>query len=79
MEAMSYPFLRVCESDFIVIGMQDGEGMVFPVRMVSTLIAVSVTSSWFSWPRISRLRLFFAHWLRYAVGVYLLWPVRLRE
>lgn len=55
-----------CESDFLVLGLQVGEDYSTPIRVLSTLIAVSVTSAWFSRKRIARLRLFFAHWLRYA-------------
>lgn len=63
------PYTLSCESDFVVAGMQEGEAFVLPLRIASTLIAVSVSSAWCSWTKIKRLRLFFAHWLRYAVCV----------
>lgn len=52
-----------CVSDFLVLGLQDGEELVAPVRIAATFIAVTVTSAWFSVRRIKRLSLFFAHWL----------------
>lgn len=55
-----------CESDFIVAGLQKGEDYLTPVRIFSTLCAATVTSSWFSSTKIRRLKLFFAHWLRWV-------------
>lgn len=52
-----------CESDFIVLGLQDGERSAAAVRVVATFVSVSVTSAWFSVRKIKRLSLFFAHWL----------------
>lgn len=63
---MDPSFTLSCDSDFLVLGMQEGEALATPVRIFTTLIALSITSSWFSWDKIARLRLFFAHWLRCA-------------
>ena len=52
-----------CVSDFVVVGLQDGEELVAPVRIAATFIALTVTSAWFNLRRIHRLSLFFAHWL----------------
>ena len=52
-----------CVSDFVVVGLQDGEELVAPVRIAATFIALTVTSSWFSWRKVKRLSLLFAHWL----------------
>eukprot|EP00752_Nemacystus_decipiens_P002662 g2490.t1 len=50
-----------CGSD--ITGLFQGEELYAVVRIVTTLISLTVTSAWFSWERIRRLGLFFAHWL----------------
>ncbi|CAM9423955.1 unnamed protein product, partial [Hapterophycus canaliculatus] len=57
------PYFQTCESDFIVNGLQKGEDYITPLRILSTLFSCGITSAWFSWSKIKRLRLFFAHWL----------------
>ncbi|CAM9814346.1 unnamed protein product [Ectocarpus fasciculatus] len=52
-----------CETGFTAIGLQDGEDQLTPIRVLSTLVSVSVVSAWCSWTKIKRLSLFFAHWL----------------
>eukprot|EP00752_Nemacystus_decipiens_P002690 g2512.t1 len=44
-------------------GVYPGEEALTVVRVVTTLVSVTVTSAWFSWKKITRLSLFFAHWL----------------
>ncbi|CAM9229526.1 unnamed protein product [Scytosiphon promiscuus] len=55
--------LLSCVSDFPVAGLQRGEDYLTPIRIFSTFCAATVTASWFNRTKISRLRLFFAHWL----------------
>ncbi|CAN0544844.1 unnamed protein product [Ectocarpus sp. 12 AP-2014] len=55
-----------CETGFTAIGLQEGEGKITPIRVISTLVSVSVVSAWCSWTKVKRLSLFFAHWLRYG-------------
>ena len=52
-----------CDTDLIVVGLGEGEELMTVVRIVTTLISVSVVSAWFSWIKIKKLNLFFAHWL----------------
>lgn len=57
-------FVHSCPSDFLVIGMQAGEEGGTPIRVLSTLITVSIVSSWCNTRKIKALLLFFSHWLR---------------
>lgn len=59
---MSVPTTLICETDFPAIGIQPGEELATVMRIASTLTALTVASAW-SFKKISRLRLFFAHWL----------------
>lgn len=59
---MSAPTVLACETDFPVAGVVKGGELIVVVRTVSTLISLTVTSAW-TWRKISRLRLFFSHWL----------------
>ncbi|CAM9240864.1 unnamed protein product [Ectocarpus sp. 4 AP-2014] len=52
-----------CETGFKAIGLQEGEDNLTPIRVLSTLVSVSVVSAWCSWTKVKRLSLFFAHWL----------------
>lgn len=57
-------FSLKCDTGFIVVGIQDGEAACTPIRVISTLITVSVASAWFSRRKaIKKLLLFFGHWL----------------
>eukprot|EP00752_Nemacystus_decipiens_P002666 g2494.t1 len=40
-----------------------GEELISTVRIVTTLVSITVTSAWFSKEKIKKLSLFFAHWL----------------
>lgn len=53
----------MCGLDLVVLGLQSGEEIITPVRTAAALIAMTVTSAWFSSEKIKRLTLFFAHWL----------------
>lgn len=55
-------FTLTCDSDFIVAGLQRGEDLITVVRIAATIVTLTVTSAW-TWKKIGRLRLFFAHWL----------------
>lgn len=59
-------FTVECEGDFMVVGMKSGEVVGTIVRLVCTLVTVSITSSWFGGHKVKRLLLFFSHWLRSA-------------
>lgn len=52
-----------CDTDLAQLGLFEGEVLLAAVRIATTLISISVTSAWFSWEKIARLGLFFAHWL----------------
>ncbi len=53
-----------CRAGFIVVGLQDGEAVATPIRVICTLITISVGSAWISRRRsIKKLLLFFSHWL----------------
>eukprot|EP00903_Cladosiphon_okamuranus_P012715 g11887.t1 len=57
-------FSLKCETGFMVVGLQDGEAVCTPIRVVSTLITMSVASAWFSRRKsIKKLLLFFCHWV----------------
>lgn len=57
-------FSLKCDTGFVVVGLQDGEAVCTPIRVVSTLITISVASAWFSRRKaIKKLLLFFGHWL----------------
>lgn len=43
-------------------GLMKGEGLVVVARTFATVLTLTVTSAW-TWKKISRLRLFFSHWL----------------
>ncbi|CAM9119172.1 unnamed protein product [Ectocarpus sp. 6 AP-2014] len=64
---MASPYTLTCEAGFLVAGMQEGENYLTPIRVLSTLIAVSVVSAWCNRAKIKRLSLFFSHWLSGAV------------
>ncbi|CAM9508298.1 unnamed protein product [Ectocarpus fasciculatus] len=64
---MASPYTLTCETGFLVAGMQEGENYLTPIRVLSTLISVSVVSAWCSRAKIKRLSLFFSHWLSGAV------------
>ncbi|CAM9696298.1 unnamed protein product [Ectocarpus fasciculatus] len=55
--------ILTCETGFRAPGLQNGEAVQAPIRIVSTLISVTVVSAWCSLTKIKRLSLFFAHWL----------------
>ncbi|CAM9149866.1 unnamed protein product [Ectocarpus sp. 12 AP-2014] len=55
--------ILTCETDFVAGGMQPGENYSTPVRVLTTLFAVTVVSAWCNVSKIQRLSLFFAHWL----------------
>eukprot|EP00752_Nemacystus_decipiens_P008409 g7519.t1 len=55
--------MSTCESDLRSIGFFDGEKVLASVRIATTLVSITVTSAWFNWKKISRLSVFFAHWL----------------
>lgn len=57
-------FELVCVSDFVVIGFAPHEKGTYLVRLASTIITVSIVSSWCNKKNIVRLLLFFSHWLR---------------
>eukprot|EP00752_Nemacystus_decipiens_P002663 g2491.t1 len=52
-----------CGSDISGSGLFDGEELLLVVRVLTTVISLTVTSAWFSWEKITKLSLFFAHWL----------------
>lgn len=53
-----------CDTGFLVVGFQEGEAVCTPIRVVSTLITMSVASAWISRRMaIKKLLLFFSHWL----------------
>lgn len=57
-------FSLKCDAGFIVVGLQDGEAVATPVRVIATLVTISVASAWFSRRKsIKKLLLFFGHWL----------------
>eukprot|EP00752_Nemacystus_decipiens_P005588 g5057.t1 len=57
-------FSLKCDTGFVVVGLQDGEAVCTPIRVLSTLITISVASAWFSRRKaIKKLLLFFGHWL----------------
>ncbi|CAN0296803.1 unnamed protein product, partial [Ectocarpus sp. 4 AP-2014] len=62
---MELPNTLTCETGFSVVGMQEGENYLTPIRVLSTLVAVSVVSAWCNLAKIKRLSLFFSHWLRW--------------
>eukprot|EP00903_Cladosiphon_okamuranus_P006468 g6328.t1 len=47
-----------CAADLV-----QGKAALATVRRVTTLISITVTSAWFSWMKVKKLSLFFAHWL----------------
>ncbi|CAN0058933.1 unnamed protein product [Ectocarpus sp. 6 AP-2014] len=55
--------ILTCETGFRAPGLQNGEAVQAPIRILSTLISVTIVSAWCSWRKISRLSLFFSHWL----------------
>ncbi|CAM9635855.1 unnamed protein product [Ectocarpus sp. 8 AP-2014] len=59
-------FTLKCETDgILVIGLQDGEALMTPVRLFCSLVTVSVASAWFRRRKsIKKLLMFFSHWLR---------------
>lgn len=57
---------QTCEGGFLAVGIQPGEAPGTLIRVLSTLITVSITSAWFNYRKITRLLLFFSHWLRYV-------------
>lgn len=58
-------FSLKCDAGFFVVGLQEGEAVCTPIRVISTLITMSVASAWFSRRKsIKKLLLFFSHWLR---------------
>lgn len=60
-------FTLKCEAGFFVLGLREGEAVCTPVRVVATLVTMSVASAWFSGRKsIKKLLLFFSHWLRYT-------------
>lgn len=63
---MAASFSLSCQTDFIAIGLQQGEDISTAIRIAATLISLSISSAWCRWTKIRRLSLFFAHWLRYA-------------
>lgn len=63
-------YTLTCEGGFLVVGMQAGEASGTAIRTVCTLITVSITSAWFKYRKVSRLLLFFSHWLRYVSYIY---------
>ncbi|CAM9379811.1 unnamed protein product [Ectocarpus fasciculatus] len=57
-------FTLKCETGILVIGLQDGEALWTPVRILCTLVTVSVASAWMSRRKsIKKLLIFFSHWL----------------
>ncbi|CAN0049687.1 unnamed protein product [Ectocarpus sp. 13 AM-2016] len=57
-------FSLKCNAGFFVVGLQEGEAVCTPIRVISTLITMSVASAWFSRRKsIKKLLLFFSHWL----------------
>ncbi|CAM9325465.1 unnamed protein product [Pylaiella littoralis] len=62
-EALLESFSVTCTSDFPSIGYQPGEKVVTLVRVVCTLISVSIISSWCNKQTVTRYLLFFAHWI----------------
>eukprot|EP00752_Nemacystus_decipiens_P002665 g2493.t1 len=52
-----------CGSDISGSGLFDGEELLSVVRVLTTVISLTVTSAWFSWEKITKLSLFFTHWL----------------
>ncbi|CAM9225058.1 unnamed protein product [Ectocarpus sp. 8 AP-2014] len=60
----TYAYTLKCETGFIVAGLQEGEAASAFVRVLCTLITVSVVSSWVTRRDcIYKLPLFFSHWL----------------
>lgn len=57
-------YTLTCQGGFPVVGMQAGEASGTAVRVVCTLVTVSITSAWFRYGKVTRLLLFFSHWLR---------------
>ncbi|CAM9423788.1 unnamed protein product, partial [Ectocarpus sp. 8 AP-2014] len=57
------PYALICESDFGVIGLQPAEVIVTPIRIICTLVTVSVTSAWFHPGKVRKLDLFFGLWV----------------
>lgn len=57
---------KVCRSEyFYPAGFADGEKVMGLTRVASTLITVSIFSSWYDNPKVVwKLVLFFVHWLR---------------
>lgn len=54
-----------CSSDFKVIGEIEGEAVGTMLRVVLSLVTVSLVSSWWRKKKtMGRLLLFFSHWLR---------------
>ncbi|CAM9206720.1 unnamed protein product [Ectocarpus sp. 4 AP-2014] len=57
-------FTLKCETGILVVGLQDGEALWTPVRILCTLVTVSVASAWISRRKsIKKLLIFFSHWL----------------
>ncbi|CAM9897288.1 unnamed protein product [Scytosiphon promiscuus] len=56
-------FSFTCTSDFPSIGYQPGEKICTMVRVLCTLITVSIISSWCNKRIVERYLLFFTHWL----------------
>lgn len=52
-----------CGTDLTVVGLGEGEELMSCVRIITTLVSITVTSAWFSWRKIKTLSLFFSHWL----------------
>lgn len=61
-KAMSYEL--VCQSDFLVLGFQDSEEWMAIIRLLSTIVTISIISSFCNKWEDDRLLLFCAHWLR---------------
>lgn len=64
-------FYRTCGTRLIVEELQEGEAVCTPIRVLCTLVTVSVISAWFN-RRVSirnKLLLFFSHWLRWDTYV----------
>lgn len=61
-KAMSYEL--VCQSDFFVLGFQDNEEWMAIIRLLSTIVTISIISSFCNKWDDDRLLLFCAHWLR---------------
>ncbi|CAN0278088.1 unnamed protein product [Ectocarpus sp. 6 AP-2014] len=58
-------FFRTCGTRLNVGDLQEGEAVCTPIRVLCTLVTVSVISAWFSRRKLIRKKLlvFFSHWL----------------